>query len=180
MPVLIGALGTSCLLPEARWARASSNERPVGSSGGYQPAGRESEQTSGGKHVKRLIGKRLTVAVPILAVMILSLAGCETYDRHYQGRRGYDWNYNHQYEGNQGYNWDYDHRYEKNHGYKGDYGYYQTGNRGSDWNSNHHQEANKINNEESNHHKNGNKAYDRNSNHRAEVRKGSDRDSDHH
>jgi hypothetical protein len=70
----------------------------------------------GGRHMmKTLIGKKMLLAVPILAVLLFSLTGCEEYDYYHHGRRVYDWYYYPGYYGNHDYYYgNYDYHY-KNH-----------------------------------------------------------------
>ena len=62
--------------------------------------------------MEKLNVKMIILAVPLLAMSVLSMAGCEEND-HHQGQRWYNWNYYHHNEGNKG-NGDSDHQQEGN------------------------------------------------------------------
>lgn len=67
--------------------------------------------------MEKLNGKMIILAVPLLAMAVLSLAGCEAND-HHQGQRWYNWNYHHHNERNTG-NWDSSPHNEGNKGNEG-------------------------------------------------------------
>ena len=76
--------------------------------------------------MKKLRGKRMIFAAPILTIMMmLSLAGCEEYDHHHRGWRVYDRDYyHHRHHGDQDRDRNLDHHHD--------------GDRGHDWNHDHH------------------------------------------
>jgi len=65
--------------------------------------------------MKKLSGKVMILTLPILAMAILSVAGCEEYDHHHRGRRWYNWGYYQRHH--QG---DRDHTRDHNHDHDGD------------------------------------------------------------
>jgi len=52
--------------------------------------------------MENLNGKMIILALPVLAMAVLPLAGCEEYGHRHRGGGGYDSDSNHHHGGNQG------------------------------------------------------------------------------
>ena len=65
--------------------------------------------------MKKLSGKVRILTLLILAIVILSVAGCEEYNHHHRGRRWYNWDYYHRHH-----HGDRDHAQDHNHHHDGD------------------------------------------------------------
>jgi len=75
--------------------------------------------------MKKLSGKVMILTLLILAIVILSVAGCEVYDHHHRGQRWYNWDYYHRHHhGDRDHAWDHnrhhdgDRRHDRDHDHK--------------------------------------------------------------